>query len=100
MLTTTPHTRPSIVRYLVTVRGPGDADRLQHEQEFRCCDFPDAFQRALRHADRMRRTFRGCAVNVIHCPLMESPYDCEKCGGKKAHSRLKGLFCMTCEGRR
>jgi hypothetical protein len=92
-------TLPKIVRYVVTVKGPGDDDRLQHEQQFRCCDFPDAEQRARRHAARMEKTFPDCSVNVIECPLMESPYECEKCGGKKAHSRLSGLFCPTCRER-
>ena len=25
------------------------------------------------------------------------PYTCEYCGSPKAHSRLRGLFCMICE---
>lgn len=89
--------RPQIVRYVVTVRGPGDSDRLQYEQEFRCCDFPDAFERACRNAGRMRRVFPDCAVNIVHCPLMASPYECERCGGTKVHSRLDGLFCPSCD---
>jgi hypothetical protein len=32
--------------------------------------------------------------------VMIDPYTCERCGGQKAHSRLKGLFCPACNRRR
>jgi len=31
--------------------------------------------------------------------LMIDPYTCERCGSPKAHSRLKGLFCLSCDRR-
>ncbi len=27
-------------------------------------------------------------------------HTCEQCGGQKAHSRLRGLFCPTCRSKR
>lgn len=35
------------------------------------------------------------ATSAVH-----DPYTCEKCGSQKAHSRLRGLFCLSCESRR
>lgn len=38
------------------------------------------------------------ALRVEENPLaLLSPFVCEKCGGNKAHHRLKGYRCATCD---
>ncbi len=44
----------TINRYNVTVHR-NDPDRVEHEQDFFVADFPDAKDRAERHAEHMRR---------------------------------------------
>ena len=58
-----------IVRYIVTVRGPGDNDKLQYEQEFRVADFgEDARVRAQMNYLRMQKLWPGYNVHIIKCP--------------------------------
>jgi len=33
---------------------------------------------------------------LVKNTAIPDPYVCQKCGGPMAHSRLHGLFCMTC----
>ncbi len=57
--------------YVVTVKGPGDEDRMQYEQQFRCEDFGQvqAKAKALANVEKMRRLWgRDYRVHLITCP--------------------------------